>query len=63
MSRDVSNDDRMQAVHKACTVAFDQAYVAWTRGENELRRFWIEIQSACGLELQDCVAAAKAGVL
>lgn len=58
----ISNELRMQAVHNACTTAFDQAYIAWTRGENELRMFWITIQSACSEELQDCVAAAKAGV-
>ena len=58
----VTNAARMQAVCAACTTAFDQAYTAWTRKEDELRRLRISIQCACSDELQDCVAAAKAGV-
>lgn len=58
----VTNAIRTQAVLAACTAAFDQAYVAYARGDSALRLFWLSIQSACSAELQDCVAADKAGV-
>lgn len=58
----VTNEQRMQAVHDACTVAFDRAHAAWREGNNAARLFWITVQGACSDELQDCVAAAKAGV-
>ena len=62
MSTYLTNSSRMQVVTNACTTAFDQAYMAWTRSEEDLREIWITVQDACNLELQDCVAADKAGV-
>ncbi|MEO6102541.1 MAG: hypothetical protein ABIP44_02750 [Pseudoxanthomonas sp.] len=59
----MTNADRMQVVHRACTTAFDHAYAAHQQGNDEGRDLWVGIQDACALEQQDCVAAAQAGVL
>ncbi len=59
---ELSNEERMQCVHSVLTTAFDQACFGWQRGDTVQRQLWIGIQCACALELQDCVAAAKAGV-
>ncbi len=59
---ELTNAARMQAVHAACTTAFDHAYAAHQQHDDAARDLWVDIQGACALELQDCAAAAKAGV-
>jgi hypothetical protein len=62
ISSTITMRQRADVVLAACGVAFTNAEIAWRSGMAEDRQLWIGIQCACGEELQDVVAALKAGV-